>query len=68
MEQAIQILTIVIDGLLIFFILLLIALAWKSLRVVKSASGFVENLSDLKFWFSILKSIPKSFNKSKDKE
>lgn len=68
MALAIQVLTMVIDGLLILFILLLITLVWKTLRVVKSASGFVENLSDLKFWFSILKSIPKSFNKSKDKE
>jgi TRAP-type C4-dicarboxylate transport system permease small subunit len=68
MEQAIQILTIVIDVLLIFFVLLLIALAWKMMRMAKAFSGFIENLSDLKFWLSLLKSVPRSFHKSKPKE
>ncbi len=68
MALAIQILTMVIDGLLILFFLLLIALVWRTLGMVKSLSGLVENISDIKFWFSLLKSIPKSFIKPKDKE
>jgi ABC-type sulfate transport system permease component len=68
MEQAIQILTIVIDVLIIFFILILITMAWKTLRMVKAFSGFLNNMSDLKFWMSVLKSVPRSFMKSKDKE
>lgn len=68
MEQAIQMLTIVIDVLIILFVLILITLAWKMLRAVKAVSMFVNNLSDLKYWLSILKSFPRTFTKSKTKE
>jgi hypothetical protein len=68
MEQAIQVLTIVIDVLIILFVSLLIMMAWKTLRMVKAFSGFIDNLSDMKFWLSLLKSVSRSFSKSKNKE
>jgi len=65
MELTIQILTIIVDVLIIIFVLFLITLAGTSIALMKKLSTFVDNLSDMKFWFSLIKKIPSSMKKKK---
>ncbi|MEK6557876.1 MAG: hypothetical protein AABZ14_06215 [Candidatus Margulisiibacteriota bacterium] len=66
MTETIQVLTIIIDVLLVAFVFLLILIGWKLFRVVSAFSRLSRNLSDMRFWFNLVKSIPSGCRKKKD--
>jgi len=63
MELSIQILTIIVDVLLIFLMLMLIIIAFNICILTKKIRLTVDNLSDLKFWINTFKNIGKGFLK-----
>lgn len=65
MELTVQILTIIVDLLLILFLLMLIVLTGVLIGAAKKFGQFTSDLSDLHFWVGLIKNIPRRMRNKK---
>ena len=66
MVLAVQILTIIVDSLLILFLLGLVVFVLMLIALVATVKKSVKQVTDVHFWVSKLKDLPQIFKRNRD--